>query len=62
MGDWITGTIATMGYTCVLLLTLPETVFPPIPPELIMPLAGYLVAKGQMSINHPRRGSPHLPA
>lgn len=48
MGDWITATLVGMGYTGVFLLTLLETVFPPIPSELIMPLAGYLAARGEM--------------
>lgn len=50
MGDWITQTITRMGEFGVFLLTLLETVFPPIPSELIMPLAGYLAARGEMSL------------
>ena len=50
MGDWITNTIKSMGYGGVFLLTLLETVFPPIPSELIMPLAGYLVSEGKMTL------------
>lgn len=50
MGQWITNTIASMGYVGVFLLTLLETVFPPIPSELIMPLAGYLVSQGKMTL------------
>lgn len=34
----------------MLFLTLLETVFPPIPSELIMPLAGYLVAQERMAM------------
>lgn len=50
MGDWITSTINRMGELGVFLLTLLETVFPPIPSELIMPLAGYLASSGDMSL------------
>lgn len=50
MGQWITDTIASMGYAGVFFLTLLETVFPPIPSELIMPLAGYLVSQGRMTL------------
>lgn len=38
-----------MGAVGVGLMMLLENVFPPIPSELIMPLAGYLAAQGRMS-------------
>jgi len=50
MGDWITSTIISTGYLGVLLLTLLETVFWPLPSELILPLAGYLVSHGEMGM------------
>ncbi|MFC0677344.1 DedA family protein [Lysobacter korlensis] len=50
MGGWITGTLSSMGYIGVVWLTFLENVFPPIPSELIMPLAGYLVAQGRMTM------------
>ena len=50
MGNWITSTLESSGYLGVLLLTLLETLFPPIPSELIMPLAGYLVSQGRMNL------------
>lgn len=50
MGEWIIGTITRMGAVGVFLLTLLETVFPPIPSELIMPLAGYLASRGEMTL------------
>ena len=50
MGDWITDTITRMGELGVFLLTLLETVFPPIPSELVMPLAGYIASRGGMSL------------
>lgn len=50
MGGWITSTLDSMGYFGVVWLTFLENVFPPIPSELIMPLAGYLVAQGRMTM------------
>jgi membrane protein DedA with SNARE-associated domain len=50
MGSWITDTIVAMGYFGVLVLTLLENVFPPIPSELILPLGGYLVSRGHMAL------------
>lgn len=50
MSGWITSTLTSMGYAGVLWLTFLENVFPPIPSELIMPLAGYLVAQGRMTL------------
>ncbi len=49
MFDFITGWIAAGGVWAVGLLMLVENVFPPIPSELIMPMAGYLAADGRMS-------------
>lgn len=49
MFDLITGGIAAGGVWAVGLLMLIENIFPPIPSELIMPMAGYLAADGQMS-------------
>ena len=48
MGDWIATTLGRTGVVGVFLLTLLETVFPPIPSEFIMPLAGYLASQGRM--------------
>ena len=50
MFDWITGLIETMGVAGVALMMFLENVFPPIPSELIMPMAGYLAAEGSMSL------------
>jgi membrane protein DedA with SNARE-associated domain len=46
--DWITGLIARMGYLGVAMLMFLENVVPPIPSELIMPLAGFVASKGEM--------------
>jgi membrane protein DedA with SNARE-associated domain len=50
MFDWITGFVERSGYIGIALLMLLENVFPPIPSELIMPLAGYAAAQGQFNI------------
>ena len=50
MFDLITGLIAKTGYLGVLLLMFAENLFPPIPSELIMPLAGVLAAEGDLSL------------
>ena len=50
MFDWIADTIAEAGYLGVLLLMLAENLFPPIPSELIMPLAGFVAARGELDI------------
>lgn len=49
MFDWIINLLERAGYLGVALLMFLENVFPPIPSELIMPLAGFTAAKGQLS-------------
>jgi len=41
---------AQAGYLGVFLLMLAENIFPPIPSELIMPLAGFAAARGDMDM------------
>jgi membrane protein DedA with SNARE-associated domain len=48
--DWIIGFVEQSGYVGIALLMLLENVFPPIPSELIMPLAGYAAAQGQLNV------------
>jgi membrane protein DedA with SNARE-associated domain len=50
MGDWVINVVRSLGLLGVGLLAFLENVFPPIPSELIMPLAGYLSAYGDMSL------------
>ena len=50
MFDWITGTIRSFGYAGVAFLTLLENVFPPIPSELVIPLAGFVAAGGEVTL------------
>lgn len=50
MSDWVIRLIDSTGYTGVFLLMLLETVFPPIPSEVIMPVAGLRAANGPMTL------------
>lgn len=50
MVEWITNTMESLGYLGIGLLMFLENLFPPIPSELIMPLAGFTVAKGDMQL------------
>ncbi|VUD41340.1 Inner membrane protein YqjA [Thalassocella blandensis] len=50
MSDFVIDTIKSTGYFGILFLMLAENVFPPIPSEVIMPLAGYLVSKESMNM------------
>jgi membrane protein DedA with SNARE-associated domain len=45
--DWVVDVVRGMGPLGVALLMFLENVFPPLPSEIIMPLAGYLSARGQ---------------
>lgn len=49
MADWIIGLIEQHGYLAIAALMLLENVFPPIPSELIMPFAGFVAARGDLS-------------
>ncbi|MBF7015214.1 DedA family protein (plasmid) [Novosphingobium resinovorum] len=50
MTEWITGIVEKLGYWAIALLMLLENVFPPIPSEVIMPLAGYTAADGGLNL------------
>jgi membrane protein DedA with SNARE-associated domain len=47
MLEWITNTINSLGYSGIALLMFLENLFPPIPSELIMPLAGFTASPYQ---------------
>lgn len=49
MFDWIVSILEKGGYLGVCLLMFLENVFPPIPSELIMPMAGLLADRGELS-------------
>ena len=46
----ITATISAMGYPGILLLMAIESAFIPLPSEIIMPFAGYLVSTGRFNL------------
>jgi membrane protein DedA with SNARE-associated domain len=48
MLDWITNTITALNYWGIALLMFLENIIPPIPSELIMPLAGFTVIQGKL--------------
>ena len=48
-GDWVRNTVSTGGYPALAGLILAENLFPPIPSELILPLAGFYVGQGEMT-------------
>lgn len=50
MAQWIVGIIEQHGYFAVAALMLLENVFPPVPSELIMPFAGFVSSRGDMSV------------
>src|SRR5207302_9049426 len=47
---WITGIISAMGYGGIVLLMGIESACIPLPSEMIMPFAGYLVSTGRFSL------------
>jgi membrane protein DedA with SNARE-associated domain len=49
MASWVIAFISSTGYWGIVLLMLVENVFPPIPSELIMPLAGFMVAQDELT-------------
>lgn len=50
MGQWIQQLVDQFGYFGVAILMFAETVFPPLPSEVIMPLAGLRASRGALSL------------
>ncbi|MEB3218601.1 MAG: DedA family protein [Nostocales cyanobacterium 94392] len=50
MLNWITNIISSLGYVGIALLMFLENLFPPIPSELIMPLAGFTATQGKLNL------------
>lgn len=50
MTDWIIQTITDLGYLGIFLVMLAESIFPPIPSELIIPFAGFAAANGDLNL------------
>lgn len=49
MASWVISAVSSAGYVGIAFFMFVENVFPPIPSELIMPLAGYLAAQGTLT-------------
>jgi membrane protein DedA with SNARE-associated domain len=49
MASWVTALLTSTGYVGLVFLMFLENVFPPIPSELIVPLAGYMTRKGELA-------------
>ncbi|MGH2617846.1 MAG: DedA family protein [Thermomicrobiales bacterium] len=49
LAEWVTGVIEALGYPGLTVLVALENVFPPIPSEIILPLAGFLTGQGRFS-------------
>lgn len=49
MLSWISNVMKSAGYPGIVFLMFIENVFPPIPSEIIMPMAGYNVKQGAMN-------------
>ncbi len=47
---WVTDVIQAMGYFGVAFLVALESVFPPIPSEVVLPLAGFVAGRGDASV------------
>ncbi len=50
MFQWVLQIVESGGYAGIFLLMVLETVFPPIPSELVLPLAGFAAARGDLNI------------
>ena len=50
LADWVTSVVETLGYGGVAFLVALENLFPPIPSEVVLPLAGFVAAGGEASL------------
>ena len=49
IGAWVVDVIDALGYLGLALLLVLENLFPPIPSEVVLPLAGFLVGRGDLN-------------
>jgi membrane protein DedA with SNARE-associated domain len=47
--SWVVDAIRTAGYPALVALMVAENLFPPIPSEVVLPLAGYEVSRGHLN-------------
>ena len=50
IGDWAGDLIGELGYAGLVVLMAVEHIFPPIPSELVLPLAGFEVGRGNLNL------------
>ncbi len=50
MFQWILHIVESGGYAGIFLLMMLENIFPPIPSEVVIPLAGFAAARGDLSV------------
>ncbi|WP_296404690.1 DedA family protein [Psychrobacter sp.] len=50
ISDWVLAIMAKFGYLGIIFAMFAENVFPPIPSEVIMPAAGFAVARGDLNL------------
>lgn len=50
VSEWVLFIMAKFGYLGIVFAMFAENIFPPIPSEIIMPAAGFAVAKGDLNL------------
>ena len=50
MAQWVLDVVSALGYLGLALLLVAENLFPPIPSEVVLPLAGFLVGQGDLNL------------
>ena len=50
MFEFIVKFISDHGYVSIFALMTLENIFPPLPSEMIMPLAGFVAARGELNV------------
>lgn len=50
LASWVTDVVEALGYVGVAFLVALESVFPPIPSEIVLPLAGFVAGRGDASL------------
>lgn len=50
LAGWVVGVVEALGPVGVGLLVALENLFPPIPSEVVLPVAGYVASQGQMNL------------
>ncbi len=50
MAQWVLDVVSSLGYLGLALLLIAENLFPPIPSEIVLPLAGFLVDRGDLNM------------